>query len=149
MLIEEVIYPLPSVIIIFQLCLKVDLAEEIRSLKAKQRSNKEKFVIYTKRLLLNIIIIGLLCAAGVAIYYAARETIDVRNTLYIIISLIIILMLAQYSEIDCILYIFSSIPTYNKILTLDKLFDVFLMAIFSCTSFTNKFVTVFISESNE
>ena len=73
-----------SVIAILTLCWKVDLAEEIRSLRAKQRSTKEKFIIYTKRLLLNIVIVALLCAAGVAIYFAARETIEARNRLHIV-----------------------------------------------------------------
>ncbi|EDV27745.1 uncharacterized protein TRIADDRAFT_53750 [Trichoplax adhaerens] len=60
--------------------IKVDLAEEIRAIKAKQRSNGEKLVIYSKRLVLNIVILGLLCAAGVAIYYAANETIQSQTT---------------------------------------------------------------------
>ncbi|EDV27746.1 uncharacterized protein TRIADDRAFT_53751 [Trichoplax adhaerens] len=60
--------------------MKVDLAEEIRAIESKLRNKKEKCTIYLKRILVNLIILGILSAAGAAIYYAAKETIDSQTT---------------------------------------------------------------------
>uniref|UniRef100_H2YN25 TMC domain-containing protein n=1 Tax=Ciona savignyi TaxID=51511 RepID=H2YN25_CIOSA len=52
--------------------LQTDLEEERIKLRQANRTSKEKWILYTKRAFINLLVIGILAASLVAIFYAAQ-----------------------------------------------------------------------------
>ncbi|XP_009859564.2 transmembrane channel-like protein 7 isoform X3 [Ciona intestinalis] len=60
--------------------LQTDLEEERIRLRQSSRTSKEKWILYTKRFFINLIVIGILVASLVAIFYAAQYALGNGDT---------------------------------------------------------------------
>uniref|UniRef100_H2YN24 TMC domain-containing protein n=1 Tax=Ciona savignyi TaxID=51511 RepID=H2YN24_CIOSA len=56
--------------------LQTDLEEERIKLRQANRTSKEKWILYTKRAFINLLVIGILAASLVAIFYAAQYALN-------------------------------------------------------------------------